>query len=291
MEYSDLLSFVNLFTKPSIDTIFVLIVPIILVYTILMYPNSDDCCKNNTNDPNSIPTIDPPINDICEKIITKFVTDHTNPVRTPYIIGICGGSGSGKTFIAEMIVKTVKKMFPKSNGKDIIIISQDSYYKGGNAETNYDIPSAIDFDLLVKHLGQLKKGEQIKCPIYDFTSHTRKTETKRISCKKIIIVEGILIFTQEHLRNLFDMKIFVDADVPTQIFRRLDRDVAERGRCIKEVGQRYIRDVGPSYSEHVLPSSKYADMSINNTNGRYVGLQIMLNHIVRTTMNMNMDKE
>ena len=214
-------------------------------------------------------------------IISKFISEYDNVIKNPYIIGVCGASGSGKTFIADLIVETMGKLFADDASiADMIIISQDSYYKGGTKDTNYDIPSAIDFELFVAHLETLIKGENIESPIYDFKTHLRKGETKTICPAKIIIVEGILIFTQESLRKLFDMKIFVHADEPTQIFRRTIRDTEERGRTLSEVRERYERDVWPSYKEFVLPSSRYADMTINNHNDCYIGLEIMLNHIV-----------
>ncbi|XWV25194.1 mg417 protein [Tupanvirus deep ocean] len=220
-----------------------------------------------------------------DAIISKFTETYDNPVKTPYIIGICGASGSGKSFIAKVISETIRKMFPKTCA-EIVIISQDSYYKGGDAETNYDVPAAIDFDLLVSHLQKLIYGESIECPIYDFSTHSRKKETNTINPCKIIIVEGILIFTQEELRDLFNMKIFIDAATPTQIFRRIHRDQSERGRNLHEIWQRYERDVWPSYSEYVSPSSKFADIIINNFNNCYVGPQIVLSHIINILRNI-----
>nr|AEX62887.1 uridine kinase [Moumouvirus Monve] len=216
--------------------------------------------------------------EIINNMIDKFIHTQNLSLKTPYIIGICGGSGSGKTFITNLIRGTINKMF--SNETEVVVISQDSYYIGGNSETNYDIPEAIDFELLVEHLEMLKNNKPIDCPIYDFVSHSRKQETIRINPSKIIIVEGILIFTQEHLRNLLNMKIFINADEPTQIFRRTIRDVNERGRDIQEVQLRVTRDVWPSYKTHVLPSSRYADISINNFNECYIGPEVVLSYII-----------
>ena len=215
-----------------------------------------------------------------DKIIDKFVSTYNKAVNTPYIIGICGASGSGKTFIANLISKTIKKIFDNSECNDVVIISQDSYYIGGNTQTNYDIPSSIDFNLLTSHINQLLSGKSIKCPCYDFSTHSRLNQTIKINPTKIIIVEGILIFSHEEIRNLFNMKIFINAEAPTQIFRRTIRDINTRGRTIEEVRERYERDVWPSYNDFVYPSSKYADMVINNFNDCYVGPQIMLNHII-----------
>lgn len=212
-------------------------------------------------------------------IIDRFVMNYSSPIKIPYVIGICGGSGSGKTFISNLISETISKMFPDFRN-DIIILSQDSYYKGGDAQTNFDDPISIEFELLIKHLEQLISGKTIDCPIYDFTKHRRKKQTRKIIPGKIIIVEGILIFTQPKLRDLMNMKIFVSTDLPTQIFRRTIRDINERGRTIESVRERYVRDVGPSYEMYVLPSSRHADMIINNFNDCFVGPQIMLNHII-----------
>ena len=219
-------------------------------------------------------------------IINDFVENYDKPIKTPYIIGICGASGSGKSFIANMIVKTIKKLFPNSDCKNIVVISQDSYYKKGNSQTNFDVPESIDFGLLQEHLINLIQGKSIERPIYDFSTHSREKETQKIFPGKIIIVEGILIFTQEKLRDLFNMKIFIGAEEPTQIFRRAMRDINERGRTIEEVKQRFERDVWPSYKEHVLPSSKHADILINNFNDCFVGPQIVLSHIITILKNI-----
>ena len=233
-----------------------------------------------------IKKIDEPLTDIHNQLIEKFIKNYTKPIETPYTIGIFGGSGSGKTFVCEIIAGAIHKMFP-TNPNDIVIISQDSYYFGGNSKTNYDIPSAIDFKLLISHMHELINGNSIECPIYDFKTHSRKKETITIHPSKIIIVDGILIGTQEELRNYFDMKIFVNSKESTQVFRRLERDVKERGRTIEEVSERYQRDVAPSYQQYVLPSAQFADMIINNNNGEvYIGLEAVLNHIMTIYKNI-----
>ena len=213
-------------------------------------------------------------------IIKKFLQEYNKPVKTPYLIGVYGGSGSGKTFVSGVISDTIKYIFNNEECKNVVTISQDSYYKGGDADSNYDIPDAIDFDLLVNNIQKLLDGKPIDCPIYDFVSHKRKYETVRISPSKIIIIEGILICTNEKLRNLLNMKIFVDASESTQVFRRIKRDTADRGRTIDEVQHRYQRDVAPSYNQYVKPSAIYANMTINNNGENYVGIEAVLNHVI-----------
>lgn len=216
------------------------------------------------------------------KIIKKFISNYSMPVETPYTISVSGGSGSGKSFITNLIANTIKQMFPTSTtfDKNVVILHLDNYYKGGNEDTNYDIPSAIDFPLFIQHLEELLLGNPIECPIYDFTTHSRIEDTKIIYPGKIIILEGILLLTNERIRQLSNLKIFVNASLSTQIFRRTNRDVNERDRTINEIATRYERDVEPSYHEHVFPSSRYADMFINNFNASYVGHEVMLNHII-----------
>lgn len=203
----------------------------------------------------------------------------------PYIIGIAGGSGSGKTYISNLITEAIKKKFFNTKCTNIKL-STDSYYKGGNSKTNYDIPKAIDFDLLVRHLEDLISGKTIQAPIYDFSSHQRKNETITIEPAKIIIVEGILTFTQKKLRELCDLKIFVLANESTQIFRRFNRDVRERSRTLENITEQYEHHVGPSFHKYVLPSSKHADMIINNHKNCYVGVKMMLNHIINVMSDM-----
>lgn len=204
----------------------------------------------------------------------------------PYIIGICGGSGSGKTYISNLIIDAIKKNFINTKCVNINVLSQDSYYKGGDSKTNYDIPNAIDFNLLVKHLQDLISGKAIHSPIYDFSLHQRKNETILFEPAKIIIVEGILIFTQKELRELCDLKIFVLANESIQIFRRIKRDVKERGRNLENIAEQYEHHVGPSFHKYVLPSSTHADMIINNHKNCYVGVKMMLNHIINIMSDM-----
>ena len=204
-------------------------------------------------------------------------SQHTQSKR--YVIGVCGASCSGKTTTCNNIIDKVIKIFGTT--KDIIVVlSQDSYYFGGGDDTNYDVPSAIDFNLMIAHLKQLINGNQIDEPIYDFTSHSRKKETRPLGPALIILVEGILVFSQKELRDLFDLKIFVDAHPELMYARRLQRDITERGRTQEEVDERYFRDVRPATQMYITPMQDYSDIVLkNNVRNEFVGLQIVLDHI------------
>lgn len=213
------------------------------------------------------------------KIINKFIASRGRPIHTPYIIGIAGASGSGKSFIANLIARAIIKIFPDMQDS-VVIINQDSYYRGGNADTNYDVPESIDFELMHQQLRELVRGNAVHTPTYDFTTHSRGLKTRVVRPCKIIIVEGILVLTQECLRALFDLKVFVDASVPTQLFRRISRDIHERGRDIDDVQKRYERDIWSSYKEYIKPSASHADMTIKSIKNCFVGPQIFLSHVV-----------
>ena len=196
------------------------------------------------------------------------------------IIGIAGGTGSGKTTIVNQIIKR----FPEN---EVCVISQDSYYKATDhlsleerSKINFDHPRAIDFDLIVQHLKKLKSNEAIAQPIYSFVTHNRTKDTVTIDPRKVIIVEGILIFNNEELRNLFDIKIFVQADTDERLIRRVRRDINDRGRNIEEVLNRYQNTLKPMHRQFIEPTKKFADMIIPNN--RYNSVTI---DIVRTVIN------
>ena len=190
-----------------------------------------------------------------------------------HVISICGMSCSGKS----KCVNAIKNSLPQES---VTILSQDSYYFSGNEETNYDVPEAIDFQLLIKHVKDLVEGKSIQCPIYDFATHSRLEQTISVKSSKIIIVEGILIFTQKELLDLFDLKIYISAYPELALSRRLKRDVEERGRTIEEITERYFKDVLPSTKRYVEPSEDFSDIVLkNNTKDKFIGLQILLNHI------------
>lgn len=197
-----------------------------------------------------------------------------------YVIGVCGASCSGKTTMCNKIIEKLRKMH-NNNGENIIaVLSQDSYYIGGNEDTNYDIPESVDFDLMAGHLMDLINGKQIEEPIYDFSTHSRTIKTKTIGPAKIILVEGILIFSQKKIRDLCSLKIFVDAYPELMYSRRLKRDISERGRTLDEVNDRYFRDVRPAAQMHVYPMQNFSDIVLkNNVKNQFIGLNIVLDHI------------
>lgn len=180
------------------------------------------------------------------------------------IIGIYGGTGSGKTTIVNMIASHF-------SSNDIEIISQDSYYKDNSdisyedrCKLNFDHPDAIDFNLLYKHLKNLRKGETVEQPIYDFKIHNRLKKTIQIKPKKILILEGILIMCHAEIRSIFDLKIFINANSKTRMERRIKRDIAERGRSRDEVLKRYIETLKPMHEKFIEPTKIYANYIIEN---------------------------
>ena len=180
----------------------------------------------------------------------------------PVIIGIAGGTGSGKTTVARAIYDRV--------GKDKIEwISHDSYYRdfdGLSVEErhhiNFDHPDSLESELLARHLDVLVKGSSVEIPIYDFTTHSRKTETQRVESRKVIIVEGILVMYEPELRKRIDIKLFVDTPADIRFVRRLMRDIKTRGRTVESVIEQYVTTVRPMHEEFVEPSKRYADLII-----------------------------
>ena len=177
------------------------------------------------------------------------------------VIGIAGGSGSGKTTLMNTIVSRFSE--------DITVLSHDSYYRRHDDMTyeercqlNYDEPAALETELMVRHLDLLRQGQAIDCPVYDFTVHNRSDEVTRIEPSRVIIVEGILIFENEALRDLMDIRIFVDTDADIRLCRRVKRDVNKRGRSLESVLTQYQQTVKPMYEKYVEPSKKYAHILV-----------------------------
>jgi uridine kinase len=197
-------------------------------------------------------------------------------MNRPIIIGIAGGTGSGKSTIAQEIYKSL----PSGS---ISMIEQDSYYKDQShltyeerVCTNYDHPDAFDTKLLLKHLGMLLDGESIDKPIYDFEIHNRKAETCKVYPKEIIILEGIMILVEPEIRKMMDIKLFVDTDSDVRIIRRIKRDIKERGRTIDSVIEQYINVVRPMHLEFVEPTKRYADIIIPEGGYNKVAVDIMI---------------
>lgn len=190
------------------------------------------------------------------------------------IIGIAGGTGSGKTTVVNQIIKELPK-------DEVCVISQDSYYKDTShlsfkerEKINFDHPKAIDFDLLEQHLEELRKGKTIEQPVYSFVNHNRTEETITTHPKKVIIVEGILILTHPKVREMFDINIYVHADSDERLIRRLKRDMAERGRSLDEVLTRYQSTLKPMHQQFIEPTKEYADIIIPTN--RYNNVAVVL---------------
>ncbi len=198
--------------------------------------------------------------------------------KTPITaIGIAGGTGSGKTTVASAISRNF-------DPSDICILSHDCYYKEFKGLTkaekdklNFDHLDSLDNELFVEHLINLKQGYPVEVPVYDFTTHSRKPETKLLIPTKIIIVEGILIFAEPRIRQLLDIKIFVDTDADLRILRRIQRDIKERGRTFESVVEQYIHTVRPMHLEFVEPSKRYADLIVPEGGYNQKALEMLIN--------------
>lgn len=195
------------------------------------------------------------------------------------IIGIAGGTGSGKTTVVSQIVSELPK-------DEVCVISQDSYYKDTShlsyderVKINFDHPQAIDFDLLVDHIQQLRAGQAIEQPVYSFVEHNRTGETVTTHPRKVVIVEGILILTNAELRDLFDLKLYIHADSDERLIRRLKRDIAERGRDLEEVLLRYQTNLKPMHEQFIEPTKEFADIIIPTNRYNEVAVKLIRNII------------
>ncbi len=196
------------------------------------------------------------------------------------VIGIAGGSGSGKTTLMRNLVEKF--------GDHVTVVSHDNYYKRHDELTyeqrcliNYDEPAAFETDLMARHLDTLRQGQAIDCPVYDYTVHNRSADVVRIEPRPVIIVEGILIFADETLRELMDIRIFVDTDADVRLCRRIKRDVNKRGRTLESVLTQYQQTVKPMHEKYVEPSKKYANLIVPEGGKNYVALDMIVDRIQR----------
>ncbi|MGI6441275.1 MAG: uridine kinase [Peptoniphilaceae bacterium] len=198
-----------------------------------------------------------------------------------YTIGICGGSGSGKSTVTRRMVEAF--------GNDhIVVIEQDSYYRDQThlpyeerIQTNYDHPDAFDTGLMVSQIRSLQQGKPIEKPLYDYTRHTRKTETVRVEPRPILILEGILLFFDRGLRDTMDLKVYVETDADVRILRRIRRDMKERGRTLDSVIDQYLETVRPSHLQFVEPSKRYADIIFPVGGYNEVGIDLLVARLQR----------
>jgi uridine kinase len=202
------------------------------------------------------------------------------------VIGIAGGTGSGKTTV-------VKKIMSSLTADEVALVTQDSYYKDNGhlpleerQKINFDHPDAIEFDLLTRHVHALKSGQSVEEPIYSYLTCTRAQETKTVKPKKVIIVEGILILGHPALRDLFDIKVFVSADADDRLIRVINRDIIERGRTVDVVLERYHQSVKPMHLQFIEPTKRYADLIIPQGGHNKVAIDILT-----TIIKLNLQKE
>jgi uridine kinase len=199
----------------------------------------------------------------------------------PLFIGIAGGTGSGKSTVARALADGLP-------GASLAVIDHDSYYRDRSdlsfeerARLNYDHPSALDNDLLVEHLTVLRAGRSVEVPIYDFVAHARRAERRRVEPARVIIVEGILVFVEERVRRLLDIKLFVDTDADLRVFRRIRRDLEQRGRTFAQVREQYYSTVRPMHLEYVEPSKRWADLIIPEGGENKIALDVILGKLAR----------
>ncbi|KMJ60229.1 uridine kinase [Bacillus sp. LL01] len=199
--------------------------------------------------------------------------------KKPIVIGVAGGSGSGKTSVTKAI-------FDHFTEKSILMLEQDYYYKDQaevpmeeRLKTNYDHPLAFDNDLLIEHIENLLQYDTVNKPVYDYTLHTRSSQVIEVEPKDVIIVEGILVLEDERLRNLMDIKLFVDTDADIRIIRRMLRDIKERGRTIDSVIEQYVTVVRPMHNQFIEPTKRYADIIIPEGGQNHVAIDLMVTKI------------
>lgn len=195
------------------------------------------------------------------------------------IIGICGGTGSGKTTLARKIIETVGR-------ENVVLVEQDSYYRNladmpldERRLANFDHPDSIDSEMLMNHLKRLKNGDAVEMPVYDFKTHTRSSNTEHIDPKPVVIVEGILIFSESRVLDLLDVRVFVDTPDDIRFIRRLQRDISERGRTVESIIAQYFATVRPMHHEFVEPSKRHADIIIPERANTEIGIDFICSRI------------
>jgi len=197
----------------------------------------------------------------------------------PFMIGIAGGSGSGKTTVVREVIRAI-------GDQDVLVLMHDSYYRDRSdipleerRRANYDHPEALETSLMVEHLARLQQWQPVDLPIYDFATYTRRPETLHVQPRRVIIIEGILVLADERLRSFMDIKVFVETDADVRFIRRLQRDVRERGRSMDSVIDQYLRTVRPMHLEFVEPSKRYADIIIPVGGFNTVGVDMLVTKI------------
>lgn len=205
-------------------------------------------------------------------------------MNKPLVIGVAGGSGSGKTTVVKRILDVI--------GEDkILLLEHDSYYRDlahlpleERMKQNFDHPSSLETELLIRHVNALIKGYSVEVPVYDFAEHTRATESRNVSPQKIILIDGILIFSEKELLKLMDIKLFVDTDDDIRLLRRIQRDIIERGRDLQRIIRQYENFVRPMHLEFVEPSKRYADIIIPRGGENHVALD-MVTSLIKGKLN------
>ncbi|KAM4549173.1 uridine-cytidine kinase 2-A [Odontesthes bonariensis] len=214
--------------------------------------------------------------------------EHDGDTRQPFLIGVAGGTASGKSSVCSKIMELLGQNEIDHHQRQVAILSQDSFYKVLTPEQktkalkgqfNFDHPDAFDNDLIITTLWDIKEGKTVHIPVYDFVSHSRKEETVTVYPADVVLFEGILMFYSQEIRDLFQMKLFVDTDADTRLSRRVLRDITERGRDLESVLAQYITFVKPAFEEFCLPTKKYADVIIPRGADNIVAINLIVQHI------------
>jgi len=200
--------------------------------------------------------------------------------KKPFVVGVAGGTGAGKTTVTEAIINAI--------GHDsVAVLPEDAYYReyahlseAERTHINWDHPDAIEVDLLLEHIHRLLSGRPVEHPVYDFAAYARLPETVHIAPQPVILVEGILIYVDERLRDVFDVKVFVDTDADLRFIRRLERDVEQRGRTVESVVQQYLSTVRPMHLAFVEPSKRFADIIVPEGGTNHVAIELLRNALL-----------